>query len=80
MISLSKAFSLRVKKILKDKKMSQYKLEQLTGICHSSMSAILGCKYKSVNFLNMAIIIKELGMSLSEFFDDPLFSEENLDI
>ena len=80
MKTLNQAFGIRVKEILKEKKMTQYKLEQLTGIYHSTMSAVLNNKIKSSNFRTMAIIIRELGMSLPEFFDSPVFNLANLDI
>ena len=80
MLDLSEAFAQRVRQILKEKKMTQYKLEQLTGIYHSTMTDILSCKYKTANFKNMALIIRELGYSFSEFFDSSIFKFENLDI
>lgn len=80
MKTINQAFGIRVKEILKEKKMTQYKLEQLTGIYHSTMSAVLNNKIKSSNFRTMAIIIRELGMSLPEFFDSPVFNLDNLDI
>ena len=80
MKSLNEAFALRVKEILKEKGMTKYKLEQLTGFYHSTMSDILNCKFKSANFKNMALIIRKLGVSMSEFFDSPLFDFENLEI
>ncbi len=60
--------------------MTQYKLEQLTGIYHSSMSTILNDRIESSNFKTMAIIIRELGYSIKDFFDSPVFDFENLDI
>lgn len=80
MNSINKEFALRVKEILKSKKMTQYRLEQITGIYHSTMSAILNCKYKTPNFKNMVLIIRALGLSLSEFFDSPLFDFDTLEI
>lgn len=79
-MELNEAFSKRVKEILKSKKMTQYRLEQITGIYHSTMSAILNCKYKTPNFKNMALIIRALGLSLAEFFDSPLFDFRNIDL
>ncbi|MDE6757648.1 MAG: helix-turn-helix transcriptional regulator [Clostridia bacterium] len=79
-MTLNQAFAIRVREILKEKKMTQYKLEQLTAIYHSSMSAILNNRVKSSNFKTMAIIIRELGYSVSEFFDSPVFDFTNLDI
>lgn len=79
-MTLNQAFGIRVKEILKTKKMTQYKLEQLTGIYHSSMSAILNGKIKASNFNTMATIISVLGVSLSEFFNHKVFDFENLEI
>lgn len=81
MISLNYAFSTRVREILKEKKMTQYKLEQLTGIYHSTMNAIMNDRCKSSNFKTMALIIRELGMSIPEFFNSPIFENfDNLNI
>ena len=79
-MKLNKAFALRVKEVLKQKKMTQYKLAQATGLYHSTLTDILSCKYQTPNFKNMALIIRELGMSFSEFFDSDLFNMDNLEI
>ena len=79
-MKLSYAFGQRVREILYEKKMTQYRLEQLTGIYHSTMTAILGNKYKSANFKNMSLIIRELGCTYTEFFSSPLFDFNNLEI
>ena len=80
MISLNHAFSTRDREILKEKKMTQYKLGQLTGLYHSTLADILNCKYQTPNFKNMALIIRELGMSMQEFFDSELFNFDELEI
>lgn len=79
-MKLNKAFALRVREILKEKKMTQYKLAQATGLYHSTVIDILNCKYQTPNFKNMTLIIRELGMTMSEFFDSELFNFENLEI
>ena len=79
-MKLNKAFALRVREILKEKKMTQYKLAQATGLYHSTMTDILNCKYQTPNFKNMTLIIRELGMTMSEFFDSELVNFENLEI
>ena len=66
---------------IKRKKMTQYKLEQLTGIYHSTMNAIMNDRCKSSNFKTMALIIRELGMNIPEFFNSPIFANfDNLNI
>ncbi len=79
-MKLNKAFALRVREILKDKKMTQYKLAQKTGLYHSTMTDILNCKYQTPNFRNMALIIKALDMSMAEFFNSELFDFTKLEI
>lgn len=79
-MKLNQAFALRVREILKEKKMTQYKLGQQTGLYHSTLTDILNCKYQTPNFKNMALIIRELGMSMQEFFDSKLFDFNDLKI
>ena len=79
-MKLNKAFSLRVRELLKEKKMTQYKLAQETGLYHSTMTDILNCKYQTPNFKNMALIIRALGMTMAEFFDRKYFDFNDLDI
>lgn len=79
-MKLNKAFALRVRELLKEKKMTQYKLAQETGLYHSTLTDILNCKYQTPNFKNMALIIRALGMSMAEFFDSDLFLFDTLEI
>ena len=79
-MKLNKAFALRVRQVLKEKGMTQYKLAQETGLYHSTMTDILNCKYQTPNFKNIALIIKALGLSMTEFFDSELFDFEKLSI
>ena len=79
-MKLNKAFALRVKELLKDKHMTQYKLAQETGLYQSTMTDILTCKYQTPNFKNMALIIRALGMSMEEFFSSSYFDFKNLEI
>lgn len=79
-MSLNEAFAKRVKEILEDKKITQYKLCQKTGLYPSTMNYILHAKTKASNFKSMALIIRELRISMTEFFNSPVFDFDNLDI
>ena len=79
-MKLNKAFALRVKQILKQKGMTQYKLAQETGLYQSTMTDILTCKYQTPNFKNMALIIRALGLTMSEFFNSEFFDFDKLEI
>ena len=79
-MKLNKAFAKRVRELLKEKNMTQYKLAQETGLYHSTMTDILNCKYQTPNFKNITLIIKALNMSMAEFFDSEHFNFETLEI
>ncbi len=79
-MKLNKAFAQRVRQLLKERKMTQYKLAQETGLYHSTMTDILNCKYQTPNFRNMALIIRALNITMSEFFDNELFDFSILEI
>lgn len=80
MKTLNQAFAIRVRELLKEKKITQYKLEQLTGLYHSTMTSILNNKVKASNFKTMALIIRELGITITEFFNSPVFDFDKLEI
>ena len=80
MMTLNEAFAIRAKEIMKEKKITQYKITQETGIYPSTMNYILHSKTRASNFKTMALIIRSLGVSIAEFFDSPVFNFENLEI
>ncbi len=80
MMTLNEAFAIRAKEIMKEKKITQYRISQETSIYPSTMNYILHSKTKASNFKTMALIIRSLGVSIAEFFDSPVFDFENLEI
>lgn len=74
-MNINKALSIRIREILKSKNISQYELEQRTGIYHSTLSCLLNCRYKSANMKTVFLIIQGLNISVLEFFDSPLFKD-----
>ena len=79
-MTLNEAFAARVKAIMKEKKITQYKITQETSIYPSTMNYILHGKTKASNFKTMALIIRALGVSVADFFDDSVFDFNNLEI
>ncbi len=79
-MSVNNAVAKRILNLLAEKNMSQYRLEQETGIQHGSMQCIMNGRNKTVTLTTIAIIANGFGMSISEFLDDELFSFKNLDI
>lgn len=79
-MKLSTAVALRISKILKDKGMSQYRLEKDIAMPHNTMKTLMGERNSGVNLKTVMQIIRGLDMTAAEFFDDPLFENPELEI
>ena len=79
-MTLNQALAIRIRELLNENKMSQYKLEQDTGLYHSTMNAILNNRVKASNFKSIALIVQALNMKFTDFFNSPVFEFDNLEI
>ena len=79
-LTVNDAVAKRVSKLLREKDMSQYRLEQESGIQHGSMQCIMNGRNKTVTLSTVIMLAKGFNMSLTEFLDDEIFNLENLDI
>ena len=79
-MKLSKAVAMRVSEILRERKMSQYRLEKIIAMPHNTMKSLMGERNDSVNLKTVMQIIRGLEMTTAEFFDDPIFESEDLEI
>lgn len=50
------------------------------AIPHNTMTTIMTAKNKSVNLKTVMQIARGLGITASEFLDDPRFNDEEVDI
>lgn len=79
-MKISTAVALRISKILQDRNMSQYKLEREIAMPHNTMKTLMGERNQGVNLKTVMQIIRGLGMTAAQFFDDPLFESEDLEV
>ncbi len=79
-MTVNNAVAKRVSKLLCEKGMSQYRLEQESGIQHGSMQCIMNGRNKTVTLSTVIMLSKGFGMSLTEFLDDEIFSFEELEL
>ncbi len=79
-MKISEVVSLRVRNILNEKQLTQYRLEHDIAMPHNTLKTLMGKRNKSVNLRTIMQITKGLNMTLAEFFNDPLFEDENIDI
>ena len=79
-MTVNDAVAKRVSKLLCEKGMSQYRLEQESGIQHGSMQCIMNGRNKTVTLSTVILLAKGFNISLTEFLDDEIFSSEYLDV
>ena len=79
-MTVNDAVAKRISKLLKEKNMSQYRLEQESGIQHGSMQCIMNGRNKTVTLSTVILLARGFGMSLTEFLDDEIFGSEELEI
>ena len=79
-MTVNNAVAKRISKLLLEKGISQYRLEQESGIQHGSMQCIMNGRIKSVTLSTVMLLAKGFHMSLTEFLDDELFSSEDLEL
>lgn len=78
--NVNHALAMRINELLKLKNMTRYRLAMNSGVTHSTLKNILHETVKD-NLLSTTILIANgFDMTVSEFLDSPLFSEENLNI
>jgi predicted transcriptional regulator len=74
-MTLSEAVGKRVENLLAERNMTQYQLYKNGAIPRSTISVTVDGKYKTVKLDTIYQIVATLGITLKEFFDDPLFDE-----
>ena len=72
-MKISTAVAMRISNILIQKNLSQYRLEKIIAMPHNTMKTLMGERNKSVNLKTVMQIARGLDMTLSEFFNDPIF-------
>ena len=79
-MTVNDAVRKRISKLLQEKDMSQYRLEQNSGIQHGSMQCIMNGRNKTVTLSTVIMLAKGFDMTLVDFLNDEIFKPENLDI
>lgn len=60
--------AVKIKELMKEKNISIYKLESLTGVYTSTISQFLTRKTKTIRIENLLYICEGLEITLSDFF------------
>ncbi len=78
-MKLNQAISQRLSELLTEKNMTQYQLFMKSGVPKSTIGNVINCSYDSVKLRIIHEMCQGMEISLPEFFNSPLFAENNLD-
>ena len=78
-MTVTEAVAIRLKEIMEEKGVTQYRVYKLSGVAQSTISEILHKHSKSINIVAIYEMMDGLGLELSYFFDSPLFKRDNLE-
>ena len=79
-LTINDAVAMRTLKLMKSKGITQYRLEQDSGIFHGAMDRILQSKNKTVSFTTIFRLARGFNMTVEEFIDDDLFRRDDLEL
>lgn len=79
-MNISQAVAIRIKELLQEKHITQYKLEQNACLSHETVKSIMKGKAKGVNLKTLIAISDGFGITVSEFLNSGLFLYDNLNM
>ena len=79
-MTVSEAVAKRICGLLKEKNMTQYRLEKKSNIQHGSMQCIMNGRNKKTMLNTVIMIARGFDMTVDEFLDDEIFRSEYLEV
>lgn len=78
-MKLNEAVSQRLQELLKVRGMTQYQSSMKSGVPKSTIGNVVNCMYDSVKLRIIHELCQGMNLNISEFFNSPMFEEENLE-
>ena len=69
----------RIRKLLKERNWTQYKLAQRGGLSQATLCCVLKSRWDAITSETLLNICRGFDIPIAVFFDDPLFEFENID-
>lgn len=79
-MTINDAVASRVVNLMRKNKITQYRLEQDSGIVHGAMDRILNGQNKTVTLTTIFKLARGFKMSVIEFLDDEAFNLDTVEI
>lgn len=74
-MTLMDAVADRLKRLQAEKNFTNYKIQKEGGIPRSTVGKLVSKKFKTVQLDTIYQITSTMGITLKEFFDDPVFDD-----
>lgn len=78
-MKVGEAVAKRIKELLIEKDMTQYRLEQKSGILHGSMACIMNGRNKTVTLSTIYMLASGFDMSIIEFLNNEIFLSNEIE-
>ncbi|MBE6933084.1 MAG: helix-turn-helix transcriptional regulator [Ruminococcaceae bacterium] len=78
-MQLNEAVSKRITELLNEQHMTNYQLHMKSGLPKSTIGNLVNCTYDSVKLRVIHEVCQGFGISITEFFNSPLFVEDHLE-
>ena len=78
-MNVSQAVAKRIEMLLKERNMTQYRLEQKSGILHGSLACIMNGRNKTVTLSTVYMIAKGFDMTVIEFLNHDIFLSDEIE-
>ena len=78
-MQLNEAISRRLNELLQENRMTPYQLYIKSGVPKSTIGNVLNCAYPSMKLRIVHELCQGFGISITDFFNSPLFDEDNLE-
>lgn len=79
-MNICRAVKLRINRLLAEKDMTLYRLEQKSGILHGTMMCIMRERNKNITLRTIYQIARGFDMTILDFLNDDIFFDERLEI
>lgn len=79
-MTLNDAVAMRVIRLLHQKDMTQYRLEQDSGIFHGAMDRIIQSKNKTITLTTLFKLARGFNMTVEEFLNDDVFRRDDFEL
>ncbi len=78
-MNVCEAVQKRVNELLKERGMTQYRLEQKSGILHGSMACIMNGRNKTVTLSTVYMLARGFDMNIIEFLGSEIFLSDEIE-